>query len=151
MFLYADQTTLLVERPKCLAAQLVESAAKANRLNELKLLLDQRTIALNWRVLRTQIAIAEGNLEKAKVLLAELHELYKISKSMDVLTAACQVAIPAFQVDALRNAALPILNALLTREKESGNHRKDEFDQLPLVREVDDYFRARVKAQLPKP
>ena len=151
VLLYEDQTSLLIERPNCLAAQLVQCAAQANRLNELKEALDQRNVNLNWRVLRTQIAIAEGDLQKAKALLAEFHELYQISKTIDVLTTACQVAIPAFQMDELREAAFPIVNALLTREKESGKHSKDGFKILPLVIEVDQHIRARLKTQLSTP
>jgi len=151
VLLYEDQTSLLIERPNCLAAQLVQCAAQANRLNELKEALDQRNINLNWRVLRTLIAIAERDLQKAKALLAEFHELYQISKTIDVLTTACQVAIPAFQMDELREAALPIVNALLTREKESGKHSNDGFKILPLVIEVDQHIRARLKTQLSKP
>ena len=58
---------------------------------------------------------------------------------MDALTTSCQVAIPAFHCDELREAALPILHELIASEKKGGNHSEANFKQFPLVREVDEY------------
>ena len=58
---------------------------------------------------------------------------------MDALTTSCQVAIPAFHCDELREAALPILHELIASEKKGGNHIEANFKQFPLVREVDEY------------
>ena len=154
VFLHADEARLLHllhEQPNSLAENLVDYAAQSNRLNELESLMDQRDNSLSCLILKTQIAIAKKDFAGAKVRLGKLYDLYQTEKSIAVLKTVCQVAIPAFQVAELREAALPILDALLEREKASGNYPEIDFKLFPLVREVDDYVRSRTKAQLSQP
>ena len=140
--LYADQTRalhLLHEEPTTLASKLVYHAARANRLNELQAMIHQRSDGVNDLVMHTQIAIARTDYEEAKSLLTKLLENYRATNSMNELTTSCQVAIPAFHCDELREAALPILRELIASEKKGGNHSEANFKQFPLVREVDEY------------
>ena len=154
VFLYADEARLLHllhEQPTSLGEKLVDYAAQSNRLNELESLMDQRANTLDCMILKTQIAIAKKDFAGAKVRLGKLYDLYQTEKSIAVLKTVCQVAIPAFRVVEMREAALPILNALLEREKSNGNYPEIDFKLFPLVREVDDYLRSRTKAQLSQP
>jgi len=150
VYLYSDQSRLLHllhEPPTNLAEKLVDQAALANRLGELRALVGNRIEGVNTMILMTQIAIAEKDFKQAKTLLAKLHENYKTQKAIDVLAVICQVAIPAFHVEELQEAALPILQELMLREKEGGNHPETNFKLFPLVREVDEYLFARIKKQ----
>ncbi len=142
VFIFADQARLLDEQPNNMSAKLVEYASNSNRLRELKEFLDMRNTSaelLNWRILRTQIAIAEKEFETAKILL---NRLFEQSRNNKTLTLACHVAIPAFRMEELRESALPILKEYLTREKESGIYPASDFDMFPLVREVNEYLRS---------
>ena len=154
VFIYPDEARLLHllhEQPTCLAEKLVENASQSNRLSELESLMDQRPNTLECMILKTQIAIAKKDFAGAKILLRKLYDLYQTEKSIAVLKTICQVAIPAFHVAELREATLPILNALLEREKSNGNYPEIDFKLFPLVREVDDYVRSRTKTQLSQP
>ena len=61
------------------------------------------------------------------------------------------MAIPAFRMAELREAALPMLNELLTREKECRGVSESEFKRFPLVQEVEETLRLRARAQLSQP
>ncbi len=150
VYLYSDQSRLLHllhETPTNLASKLVDQARRADRLSQLKELLERRNSGVPPLIMMTQIAIAEKDYENAKRLLAKLHENYQAGKAIDILAINCQIAIPAFHVEELRDAALPILQELMLREKEGGNHPEASFKLFPLVREVDAYLLAKSKRQ----
>jgi hypothetical protein len=150
VYLFSDQSRLLHllhEPPTNLAAKLVEHARRADRLGELRELLERRNGGVNSLIMMTQIAIAEKDYENAKRLLAKLHENYQAGKAIDILAINCQIAIPAFRVEELQEAALPILQELMVREQEVGKHPEASFKLFPLVQEVDAYLLAKMKRQ----
>jgi len=89
--------------------------------------------------------IQVADLLNATRMPAEAQKLFE--RAIDVLAVICQVAIPAFHVEELQEAALPILQELMLREKVGGNHPEANFKLFPLVREVDEYLLARFKRQ----
>ncbi len=134
---------LLRERPHCVAEKLVFYALQCKRIGDLKSALEVREPSLNQIVMLTQIAIAEKDNDRSSALLGELDSQLHLSKMTDALVAVAQVAIPAFQIAELRDAALPILEKLMAEVKRSNRIAESDFQFLPLVQEVDEYLRNR--------
>lgn len=142
VILNAKNVDLLRNPPNNLGDRLVLYATQLNRLDDLKIKIEERKSSLNRDILRAQVAIAERDFAAAKELLEKLFAEYLKLSSSDNLDAVCQVAIPAFRIQELREAAFPILRKLLQREKGSNKSTDAELDQFPLVIEIDDYLRS---------
>ena len=134
---------LLRERPHCVAEKLVFYALQCKRIGDLKSALEVREPSLNQIVMLTQIAIAEKDNDRSSALLGELDSQLHLSKMTDALVAVAQVAIPAFQIAELREAALPILEKLMAEVKRSNKIAESDFEFSPLVQEVDEYLKNR--------
>ena len=144
--LYPDDlvpSNLLRERPHCVAEKLVFYALQCKRIGDLKSALAVREPSLNQIVMLTQIAIAEKDNDRSSVLLGELDSQLHLSKMTDALVATAQVAIPAFQIAELREAALPILEKIMAEVKGSNRVAESDFQFSPLVQEVEEYLRNR--------
>lgn len=134
---------LLHEMPQCYAEKLVAFAIHANRLRDLESLLESREPSLQKLVLQTYVAIAENDYVTSKELLGKIDQQLRSTKLSEDVTAASQVAIPAFRIAELREASLPILNALIAEVKRTSQTAESEFQLFPLVREVDAYLKNR--------
>ena len=71
--------------------------------------------------------------------MKRLKEHIHSEKQLTNIANACHAAIPAFEIDELREAALPILENYLAAAKKTGNYPEVDFSLFPLVRQVNDY------------
>ena len=143
MSLQVEEIELLRESPENLGAPLVLNASKSNRLDEIKRQLEPYPFSLDREILKAQIAIAEKDFDTAKACLKFLYDTYEKTRSLDNLYKVCQVAIPAFRIEEMRESTMPTLNALLQRERDRLRLPTAEFNALPLVVEVNEYLRSK--------
>jgi len=147
VYLFVHNKNLLEEKPISLAASLIESAMQSDRLAELRDVLDKRepkrASNLSWLILRTQVAIAAKDIEDAVDFLERIKEHIHGEKQLTNIAHACHAAIPAFQMNELREAALPILNDFLAASKRTENYPDVDFSLFPLVREVNEYLKSK--------
>ncbi len=145
VYLFVQNNNLLDEKPISLATSLVESASQSDRLLELRDILDQRepqgASNLSWLILRAQVAVAAKDTDGALKLLGRIKKHIHGEKQLTNIAHACHAAIPAFHVEELREAALPILNDYLVASKRTGNYPDVDFSLFPLVREVNEYLK----------
>ena len=149
LYLFLQTSNLLEEKPSSLGASLVEFASQSDRLLELRDILDQRepkgASNLSWLILRTQVAIAAKEMDRTVEFLGRLKEHIQGEKLLSNISHACHAAIPAFQFEELREAALPILKDYLAVSKRTGNYPDVDFSLFPLVREVNEYLKNKNK------
>lgn len=143
IFLYQEQSRLLDEKPTFLASSLIEATVQAQRISDLKYKIDQREQDANTfstLVLRTHLAIAQNDLQEVKELLKGTQGQLHSETGVAEIETACHAAIPAFEFEELREAALPILQAYLDRVKATGNYPEGDLKLFKLVRRIDDYL-----------
>lgn len=149
VYLFIQNSNLLEEKPNSLAVSLVESASQSDRLLELGDILDQRepqgASNLSWLILRAQVAVAANDMDGAVKLLERIKKHIHGEKQLTNIAHACHAAIPAFRIEELREAALPILNDFLAASKRTGNYPDVDFSLFPLVREVNEYLKNKSK------
>ena len=91
-------------------------------------------------VFRTHLAMAKKDFPEAKKLLEECREQFDAEVPRWDIEAACYAAIPAFEIDELREAALPILEAFLEQEKTTGIYPASDLQLFKLSREIQAYL-----------
>ena len=80
-------------------------------------------------------------MDGASKLLERIKKHIQGEKQLTNIAHACHAAIPAFRIEELREAALPILNDFLAASKRTGNYPDVDFSLFPLVREVNEYLK----------
>ena len=145
-FLFTEQALLLNEQPVFLASRLIEAAVESGQSSELKSRLEQREATENKTTLlvfRTQLAMLEKNMSEARKLLSGFRELFHEETPFSDFEIACHAAIPAFEIEELREAAFPILEAYIERVKVRKYYPESDLQFFRLVQVMNEYVESK--------
>ncbi|MDA1049521.1 MAG: DUF1583 domain-containing protein [Planctomycetota bacterium] len=125
ILMYADSSKLHDAQVSSLGAVLVQWAQTAKQLDDLGKHIDARTQNPQGKVaalvLRTQVALARGKLDDAKVAITELAQLVGGGSLPPLVQLACHAALPASDRQGLEEPAFAILKAAVNLQLQSAN------------------------------